>query len=186
MNIAEILKNAPKGTKLYSPLCGEVTFSEIDENLTHCIVVEDCYGTEILFDIEGKYDTAYEDSECLLFPSKDNRDWSTFKVEPKFPTNIDGCWNINGLEHLNELVAKLDKLRKLIIARDAWWKVDNDWKPNWADSDTDKWVIECYYEDIRVDAYTNTNFILTFRTKEICNKFFDTFRDLIEDCKELI
>ena len=28
MNIAEILKNTPKGTKLYSPIFGEVELSE--------------------------------------------------------------------------------------------------------------------------------------------------------------
>lgn len=185
MNIAEILKNAPKGTKLYSPICGELILDRIN-NTGEPIMLQDETGYFVSFTADGRYYPDYPNAECLLFPSKDNRDWSKFKVEPKFPTNIDDCRKINGLTYLNELAAKLDKLRKLIIARDAWWKVDNNWEPNWADSDTDKWVIECYYEDIRVDAYTNTNFILTFRTEEICNKFLETFRDLIEQCKEFI
>lgn len=31
MNIAEILKNAPKGTKLYSPLFGEVKLQSVSD-----------------------------------------------------------------------------------------------------------------------------------------------------------
>ena len=32
MNIAEILKDCPKGTKLYSPVYGEVSYLYIDNN----------------------------------------------------------------------------------------------------------------------------------------------------------
>lgn len=30
VNIAEILKYCPKGTKLYSPICGDCTLEDID------------------------------------------------------------------------------------------------------------------------------------------------------------
>lgn len=72
MNIAEILKDCPKGTKLYSPLCGECNLSEID-------------GYIRIFDSNVNYYYFYHDGsyvktgECLLFPSKENRDWSKFQ-----------------------------------------------------------------------------------------------------------
>ena len=36
--------------------------------------------------IDGKF-TAFPDGECTLFPSKDQRDWSKFNIEPKFDIN---------------------------------------------------------------------------------------------------
>lgn len=76
MNIAEILKNVPKGTKLYSPTFGKVKFKCIYNDK---IVVEDSVGIERLFHSNGNF---YVDGECILFPSRENRDWSAVKVYP--------------------------------------------------------------------------------------------------------
>ena len=73
INIAEILKDCPKGTKLYSPLCGECTLHSVIDNY---IKVEDKEEYIRDFLSNGKI-TLY--GECQLFPSKENRDWSTFK-----------------------------------------------------------------------------------------------------------
>ena len=84
INVAEKLKDCPKGTKLYSPLFGEVEFVRIDMgNHRFSIIVkvsED--GTPysvVTFTDEGKWYNV-EQSECLLFPSKDNRDWNKFNL----------------------------------------------------------------------------------------------------------
>lgn len=86
LNLAEILKDCPKGTKLYSPIFGEVRFVGLSkEKSLDVIRVEPkmFYVTEF-FTFDGRY-SSFDGAECLLFPSKDNRDWSTFKVEkPKF------------------------------------------------------------------------------------------------------
>ena len=81
MNIAEILKNVPKGTELYSPLCGKCTLICV---ICGTIRVETCTGTSLTFSSNGKYIIGYADSECMLFPSKENRDWNIFK---KFDVN---------------------------------------------------------------------------------------------------
>lgn len=81
MNIAEILKDCPKGTKLYSVIHGEVRLANI-ENTKYPIVVEIDYDGMESFTSDGKLFSDY-DGECTLFPSKDNRDWSTFKVPKK-------------------------------------------------------------------------------------------------------
>lgn len=72
MNIAEILKNVPKGTKLYSPAFGEVTFMNANSNF---INVKDSIKIERAFYSNGNF---YKDGECMLFPSRENRDWNTF------------------------------------------------------------------------------------------------------------
>jgi len=82
INIANILKNCPVCTKLYSPLCGECTFVEI--NAVGTIICKRNNGQDITFTEEGYFMIPVnKDCECMLFPSKENRDWSTFK-KPKF------------------------------------------------------------------------------------------------------
>lgn len=75
MNIAEILKNVPKGTKLYSPAFGDVILEEIRQDYirvrTNNIKRE--------FYSDGRY---YANGECMLFPSRKNKDWSKFGVKP--------------------------------------------------------------------------------------------------------
>lgn len=86
-----ILKDCPKGTKLYSPLIGEVTLKDVDVDvvLDYPIEVETQDG--VLYEFAGNGQPyKYKDAECMLFPSKDCRDWGQFvppmpepKPEPK-------------------------------------------------------------------------------------------------------
>lgn len=81
--IAEILKNAPKGTKLYSPLFGECTFQHVDCNGN--IEVKDSDDVCYSFSGNGHFLSGYEGkAECLLFPSKDNRSWADFEYNHQF------------------------------------------------------------------------------------------------------
>lgn len=84
INIAEKLKDCPKGTKLYSPLFGEVEFVRIEiGSPIFSIVVKVLDNgipySNVTFTAEGKWHDI-EQSECLLFPSKDNRDWNKFNL----------------------------------------------------------------------------------------------------------
>ena len=75
IDLTKILKDCPKGTKLYSPIFGEVDFKEIRDEKYPIITKSGLYNPT--FTEEGFY---YDDAseECLLFPSKDQRDWSKF------------------------------------------------------------------------------------------------------------
>ena len=81
-DLVKILKNAPKGTKLWSPLCGESKLIGVkEEDNDYPILCKANDGCNINFTNLGKfYKVICQDGECVLFPSKDNRDWSTFKV----------------------------------------------------------------------------------------------------------
>lgn len=74
INIAEILKCKPKGTKLYSPLFRDVYLSRIYND--GLIKVKHHDGLSI-FQNNGRYYN-YPESEPLLFPSKEMHDWSKF------------------------------------------------------------------------------------------------------------
>ena len=78
LNLVEILKDCKCGTKLYSPALGEVEFDKIVDDNTYPIKVMGNHDI-IFFTSQGKlYDI--EQGECLLFPSKNQRDWNKFKT----------------------------------------------------------------------------------------------------------
>ncbi len=79
LNLAEILKDCPEGTKLYSPIYGDVKFEEINKDRLHPIIVRICDGHTEYFTADGKKYYGIYNGECILFPSKDQRDWSKFK-----------------------------------------------------------------------------------------------------------
>ena len=82
LNLVEILKDCPKGTKLYSSVHGEVELEEV-----HLISKPD-YPIEVRlsnnsldsFTTDGRLFAEYN-GECMLFPSREQRDWSKFKPE---------------------------------------------------------------------------------------------------------
>ena len=86
-NLVEILKDCPKGTKLYSLIFGDVEFEKInnDENdKKYPIFIRLNDNTIVCVAKDGRYIGNY-DGECVLFPSKDQRDWSKFNIKkPKF------------------------------------------------------------------------------------------------------
>lgn len=77
INIAKILKDCPKGMRLYSPLLGNVTLENIDINSIVPIKVNDSFNSWCYFTKIGLYYDR-EDGECLLFPSSKMRDWTKF------------------------------------------------------------------------------------------------------------
>lgn len=80
MNIAEILRKCPKGTKLYSPVFGEVELTKVDYDEVYPITCLTKNGDCGFFTRDGILFFDYPDSECMLFPSKDQLDWSKFVV----------------------------------------------------------------------------------------------------------
>lgn len=90
INLVEILKDCPEGTKFYSSVYGELIYSSMHPDLLN---------TKIYFINENIRSTINESplvigyyrdgrlyatkGECTIFPSKDQRDWSKFKVPVK-------------------------------------------------------------------------------------------------------
>ena len=78
INIAEILKDCPKGMELYSPIYGEVELLKVNSNDTYPIIITigiDCTGT---FTSDGRLYEQFHSAECILFPSREMRDWTKF------------------------------------------------------------------------------------------------------------
>lgn len=76
IDLTKILKNCPKGFRLYSIVHGEVAFSAIENGRYPICVLTDNNNSTAYYSSNGKiYVTR---GECVLFPSKDQRDWNKF------------------------------------------------------------------------------------------------------------
>ena len=79
INIAKILKDKPRGTKLYSSACGKCELKEADDKIFKVSFCSSKSG--FMIGGEGTFDkngNLYDDGECIVFPSKEMRDWSKF------------------------------------------------------------------------------------------------------------
>ena len=79
INLCEILRDCPKGTKLYSTILGDVSLKEINSSEYPIVVSTKDYSSAESFTKNGKLLQDYN-GECILFPSKDQRDWTKFNA----------------------------------------------------------------------------------------------------------
>ena len=134
IDLTKILKDCPKGTKFYTSVWGEASFERILERGFYTIGIDTLSGYKYLTK-EGRYINA-DDAECILFPSKDQRDWSKFtspwykkgKFDPKtlnpfdrVLTRIDGgdvyCWFADFVSA--PTIEKYDLLPSVMSNKDA-------------------------------------------------------------------
>lgn len=79
INIAEILRDCPKGIKLYSLLYGKCEFERISNNNEFPVVVHsEIKPSSISYTKYGHYLYEVEDAGCVLFPSAQMRSWDKF------------------------------------------------------------------------------------------------------------
>ena len=83
LNLVKILKDCPKGTKLYSPALGECALEGVNDNNDYPIkVTYKIINNDTRFDYFTKYGYLLinkSDAECMLFPSKEQRDWNKWQ-----------------------------------------------------------------------------------------------------------
>ena len=110
INVAEILKQVPAGTKLWSNLLGEVEFVNVTvDDLIR--VQKKVYS--FAFYKDGRY-IQYDDSECTLWLSKDHRAWD------------DEALSILGIEKKPEASFGLQPFDKVLVkdSCDEKWCID--------------------------------------------------------------
>lgn len=89
INIAEILKDCPKGMKLYSPIYGKVELWKVNSNSVYSIMTATSIDRAGSFTSEGRLYEKYPSAECLLFPSSEMRDWTKFFKRGDVVRSID-------------------------------------------------------------------------------------------------
>lgn len=109
----------------------------------------------------------------------------------KYPESYAECCKVLGIDrefliisitHKQDLMANF---YRLLVCRDAYWKIADNWKPDW-DSVNDKYTIYPVGKGIWRDRGQTVNTFLAFPTPEMREAFYDNFKSLIEQCKELL
>ena len=124
------------------------------------------------------------------------------KKRARYPQSYEECCEIVkvGKEHTlegeiirinNYKIAILESFQKLLICRDAYWKIygeemglEGKWEPDW--SDCRKFAIVVEGNEILADVCLRRNRILVFPTEEMRDEFLKVFRNYIEECKEFL
>lgn len=124
-------------------------------------------------------------------------------IKKKYPTSYQECCATLGIQvggellydiddnenytsnYNDKLTSELDDFRKLIICRNAYWKISGDWNPNWED-ETDKYTISFKCNEIFLNNTMWYSEVLAFPTPEIRNDFYEHFKDIIEKCKHFL
>ena len=125
------------------------------------------------------------------------------KKKKEYPKTYGECCEIVkvGKEHslegttirINYKIALLESFQKLLICRDAYWKIAGEemglgkpWEPDWSDNYQKKWTINFYQNEINLTNGPNVHFVFAFPTEEMRDAFYENFKELIEICKELL
>ena len=124
------------------------------------------------------------------------------KKKPKYPRTINECREILEDATGDEVgwyaidgwqFDLLEKMQKLLICRDAYWEIAGEemglgrrWKPDWNNDSQFKYIIICRRDKVNKNIYTAKNCILDFPTEEMRDAFYNNFKELIEECKELL
>ena len=103
INLTKILKNCPEGTEFYHTVYGRVYFDYIDLNRSYPIRLS--FSQETSDDVgvtsKGLLNNNHN-GECILFPSKDQRDWSKFTA----PWYKKEKFDPNNLQPFDKVLAK--------------------------------------------------------------------------------
>jgi uncharacterized protein YutE (UPF0331/DUF86 family) len=135
-----------------------------------------CYEDEVELNFSCEYELIERNGKHILI-----------KKKPKYPKNYDECCDMLDADEFigHELMREFPKL---LNARNAYWKIageqmglDKPWKPDWDNLSTNHEFII-----INKGCFTYSSRLLVFPTIEMRDAFYDNFKDLIEQCKELL
>ena len=138
--------------------------------------------------------------------------WFAVKKKKEYPKTYEGCCKVMGINHTNDLdicehcdykteitfyedslLEKIETLYRLIVCRNAYWKIageeiglDGPWEPDWDAKDNHFYTIHTFNGKIECSATAHRNAVLIFLTAEMRDAFYEVFKELIEECKELL
>ena len=120
--------------------------------------------------------------------------------QPQYPKTYEECYKIMKIHSSYEcaynqnLLNKINNFYKLLLCRDTYWKIAGEqmglgkpWEPDWNDCAQHKFGLYTLENEIRcINLQVLKNIILVFPTEEMRDAFFENFKELIEQCKELL
>ena len=212
LNLCEILKYCPEGEPLWSPMFGDVKLNDINHSMKLVNVILE--NGEI-WNINADGTITFGDvtsQEIMLFPGKEQRDWTKVKYEKKLPKNwkefcithdiktgeyfigeTGKIFNSNTGKRIPDIKKTLLPseeaaeahlaLMQLHQLRDAWRE---GWVPDWKDDTQSKYVILKFKGEFEIKEFYAASRFLTFQDEKRADEFKDCFIDLIKQAGDLI
>ena len=184
--------------------CQKCVFA-VDDNNPHCGLrgFRSDFNVEYCSAENGTIPNGYELQEDGYFS------WVEKKKE--YPKTYEECCKVMGVNHTNDLdicehcdykteityyedslLEKIEALYRLIICRDAYWKIAGEemglgkpWEPDYTEKAV-KYCLRTNYCRIVQTRTSHDNHPFSFPTEEMRDAFYENFKELIESCKELL
>lgn len=166
----------------------EENFAEcIEKTIQECLFGKEGATKEIKIDIPEGYE----------FFGIDNNKVVLTKIQPQYPKTYKECCDVLGIDTIDNDAKGYKhflviQFQELLIARDAYWKVAGEelglgkpWKPEWNWRET-KFCLGSLYDRIEKFNVGAQHYILSFPSEEMRDEFYKNFKELIEQCKELL
>lgn len=158
-------------------------FSLLENKINGILFSNENYANKVELCLGNDYEIVVEGDKTFVQRKKS-----------KYPTTYEECCGILGMTYDSPDIKMVSieeyylysEFIRLIRCRDAYWKIADNWKPDWADNYQKKWLINFYQNEINFTSGTNVQFILAFPTKEMRYVFYENFKGLIEKCKKLL
>lgn len=214
LNLCEILKDCPKGTEFWSPMLGNVKLNSIDHVQQRVFVILET-GANWYINSDATITLDYVTSaEIMLYPSREQRDWSKVKYEPKkkLPrTWVEFCasHDITMSEYYIGETGKIfnsntgkripDRKKTLLPSEEAAeahlaymqlhqlrdvWR--EGWLPDWKDDMQSKFSIVYNNGEYSVFDYQYVSRFLSFQDRNRAKEFLECFKGLIKKAGDLI
>ena len=214
LNLCEVLKHCPQGEQFWSPMFGYVTLYSTDqetkkvlvtaEDNVNCVINSD--GTATIYGVTSP--------EVMLYPSREQRDWSKVKYEPKhvlprsweefcathditmseyFIGNTGNIFNSNSGKRIPEISKTILPSEQAAEAHLAYMQLHQlrnawreGWTPDWKDNTQAKFAI-IYNKDEHIvfDCRFISRF-LTFQDEARAKEFLECYKGLIKKAGDLI
>lgn len=156
------------------------------------LIGEDYSGKRYVYKIPNGYDFhCVINDEIILKPK-----------QPQYPKTYEECCGVLKIPNDERYIdidvplgynKLLSTFTKLLICRDAYWKIAGEqkglnkpWEPDWLDTNTQKYCIYYVGNEIKKQPMLEVHHFLAFPTAEMRDAFYENFKDLIESCKELL
>lgn len=166
----------------------------VDEYVKQCKEDNKTTGSRIDFSLTERIELDLGDTHEVVVENG-----KTYVVKKKliYPKTYKEC-EASGLSPDPVIVALsqgvcIGSFAKLIVLRNAYWEIageqmglDKPWEPDWTKANEMKYCIVNTEGNITKWVQKTTNKILAFPTEEMRDTFYENFKDLINDCKELL
>lgn len=141
--------------------------------------------------IQSQYPNTYEECCEVLVGRKPTPNEISFD---KMELCLFDANDNQSVDFLPPQLSQLNGLFRLLMCRNAYWKfagkemgLNKPWKPDWNDCAQHKFGLYTLENEIRcINLQVLKNIILVFPTEEMRNTFYENFKELIEQCKELL